>query len=48
MLDETIRFLNEHEFPRLIILCLYGTEAYGVFASTFDRLVKTGQIESDE
>ncbi|MFC2164867.1 macro domain-containing protein [Acidobacteriota bacterium] len=38
MLKLTMNFLKEHEFPRLIILCLYGEEAYRVFANTFDQL----------
>ena len=41
MLDVTMSFLKKHEFPRLIILCLYGQEAYSVFANTFDRLNKS-------
>jgi O-acetyl-ADP-ribose deacetylase (regulator of RNase III) len=40
MLDVTMNFLRDHEFPELIILCLYGQETYNVFANTFDQLVQ--------
>lgn len=39
MLKATMDFLKEHEFPNLIILCLYGQEAYNVFAQTFDKII---------
>ena len=39
MLNVTMNFLKEHEFPRIIILCLYGEKAYTAFANTFDHLV---------
>lgn len=41
MLDVTMNFLKDHEFPRLIILCLYGAEAYTVFANTFESSLKS-------
>jgi len=40
MLDVTMEYLKKNEHPLHIILCLYGEEAYRVFADTFDRLLK--------
>jgi O-acetyl-ADP-ribose deacetylase (regulator of RNase III) len=40
MLEVTMNFLIDNEFPQLVILCLYGQEAYTVFADTFEQLVK--------
>ena len=34
-------FLEENEYPKEIILCLYGERAYSIFRSTFEKI--TGQ-----
>ncbi len=34
-------FLEENEYPKEIILCLYGERAYSIFRSTFEKM--TGQ-----
>lgn len=41
MLDVTMDFLKKHKFPQEIIICLYGAEAYAVFANTFEQLVNS-------
>ena len=40
MLDVTVDFLAKHQYPKKIVLCLYGKESYAVFANTFDEIVK--------
>ena len=35
MLKAAIEFAREHEYPKEIIFCLYGQDAYSVFEETF-------------
>lgn len=40
MLKVAIEFLQHHDFPREIIFCLYGEEAYSVFKNTLEKLTE--------
>ena len=40
MLSEAIGFLKENTYPQQIIFCLYGEDAYAVFAQTLDELMQ--------
>ena len=41
MLRVAMEFLEEHDFPQEIIFCLYGEEAYSIFAKTLDTLTSS-------
>jgi O-acetyl-ADP-ribose deacetylase (regulator of RNase III) len=38
MLRAAIDFLRKNDFPKVILFCLYGQEAYSVFLKTLERL----------
>lgn len=38
MLGVAMEFLQNHDFPKEIIFCLYGKEAYSVFENTLEKL----------
>ena len=38
MLQAVMEFLETHDYPREVILCLYGQDAYSVFEKTLDIL----------
>ncbi len=38
MIKTCIDFLKKHEYPKEIILCLYGEKSFSVFESTFDSI----------
>jgi O-acetyl-ADP-ribose deacetylase (regulator of RNase III) len=40
MLKVAMDFLAENEYPKEIIMCLYGQESYSTFEQTLDRLIK--------
>ena len=40
LLNVTMGFMKEHEFPQLFILFLDREETYTIFANTFDQLIK--------
>jgi O-acetyl-ADP-ribose deacetylase (regulator of RNase III) len=41
MLNVTMDFLKKNQYPQIIILCLYGADAYAVFADTFDKILQS-------
>jgi len=38
MIKVSLDFLKENEYPKEIILCLYGERAYSIFQSTFEKM----------
>lgn len=40
MLKVAMEFLTENDYPKEIIMCLYGQEAFTTFAKTFDYLIQ--------
>ncbi len=40
MLKVALEFLAKNEYPKEIIMCLYGQESYSIFDQTLDRLTK--------
>jgi O-acetyl-ADP-ribose deacetylase (regulator of RNase III) len=38
MIKVSLDFLKEYEYPKEIILCLYGERAYSIFQSTFEKM----------
>jgi O-acetyl-ADP-ribose deacetylase (regulator of RNase III) len=40
MIKVCLDFLKENEYPKEIILCLYGERAYSIFQSTFDKMTQ--------
>jgi O-acetyl-ADP-ribose deacetylase (regulator of RNase III) len=38
MLRVTMDFLKHRDFPRVVLFCLYGREAYSVFVRTLEKL----------
>lgn len=39
MLPVAIDFLKKYEYPKIIVFCLYGQEAYHIFEATAERLL---------
>lgn len=39
MLPIAIDFLKKYDYPKIIVFCLYGEEAYRIFESTAERLL---------
>jgi O-acetyl-ADP-ribose deacetylase (regulator of RNase III) len=44
MLRTAIQFLGSNQLPSEVIFCLYGNDAYEVFAETLDRLTASNRI----
>jgi len=42
MLGVTLEFLKKNDFPRQVVFCLYGPEAYGVFRKTLTAIAARG------
>jgi len=42
MLPVAIDFLKKYDYPKIIVFCLYGQEAYRVFEATASRLLSGG------
>jgi O-acetyl-ADP-ribose deacetylase (regulator of RNase III) len=42
MLSTAMDFLRAHEFPKLVVFCLYGQEAYSVFLDTLGKMARRG------
>lgn len=39
MLPVAIDFLKKYEYPKIVVFCLYGQEAYHIFEATAERLL---------
>ena len=42
MLGATLEFLKKNSYPKEVVFCLYGTEAYGIFRKTLAALTGRG------
>ncbi|MGB2907104.1 MAG: hypothetical protein WBB73_08380 [Candidatus Aminicenantaceae bacterium] len=45
MLRTAIQFLGSNQLPSEVIFCLYGNDAYEVFAETLDRMTASNRIQ---